>query len=88
MTKIDVLELLREMIWVVIKISAPVLITALVVGTLISLIQALTQIQEATLSFIPKALAIGIVLLLFFPFMLENLQMLSDKLFDKIINLT
>ncbi len=88
MTSIEVLEFLREMIWVIIKISAPVLVTALVVGTIVSLIQALTQIQEATLSFIPKALSIGIVLLLFFPFMLESIQKLSDKIFDKIMNLT
>ncbi len=88
MTNIEVLDFLREMIWVVIKISAPALVTALVIGTVVSLIQALTQIQEATLSFIPKALGIGLVLLISFPFMLESIQKLSTKVFDKIMNLT
>lgn len=53
--------LMRETVWTAILISAPTLVTALVVGLAIGLLQALTSIQELTLTFVPKLLAIGIV---------------------------
>ena len=58
MTPEAVLGLAREALWVTIAVGAPALLAALVVGVLISLVQALTQIQENTLSFLPKLLAI------------------------------
>ncbi|PIP00799.1 Flagellar biosynthetic protein FliQ [uncultured Pleomorphomonas sp.] len=70
----EVLDLARTAIWVTIKIAAPVMLTGLAVGFVVSLFQALTQIQEQTLAFIPKILSIFIVLLLTLPFMADSLS--------------
>jgi flagellar biosynthetic protein FliQ len=65
----EVLDIGRDAIWLTIQLSAPVLIVGLVVGVAIGLMQALTQIQEATLVYAPKIVAIFISLLLFLPLM-------------------
>jgi flagellar biosynthetic protein FliQ len=70
----EVLDLARTAIWVTIKIAAPVMLVGLAVGFVVSLFQALTQIQEQTLAFIPKILSIFIVLLLTLPFMADSLN--------------
>ncbi len=64
MTETDVLDISAEMIWVIIKCSAPLLLVSLVVGLIISIFQTVTSIQEQTLTFVPKLLAIFIMLLL------------------------
>lgn len=87
MESAEVLEVLRDSIYVLIIISAPIMITALVVGLIIALIQALTQIQEATLTFVPKVLAMLLVLVLTMPFMIEQLTGLNNRLFEKIVNI-
>jgi len=69
MTGAEVLDVGRDAIWLTIQLSAPVLIVGLVVGVGIGLMQALTQIQEATLVYAPKIVAIFISLLIFLPFM-------------------
>jgi flagellar biosynthetic protein FliQ len=75
------LELVRHAIQLALLVSAPLLATALIVGLVVSLIQAVTQIQEQTLSFIPKLLAIGLVLVLTLPWMLRQLvQFLVETL--------
>ena len=56
-----IVDLLRQMLWMSIVLSAPVLLTALVVGLIIGLLQAVTSIQEQTLSFVPKIVAIGVI---------------------------
>jgi flagellar biosynthetic protein FliQ len=65
----EVLDVARDAIWLTIQLSAPVLIVGLVVGVGIGLLQALTQIQEATLVYAPKIVAIFIALLIFLPLM-------------------
>jgi flagellar biosynthetic protein FliQ len=65
----EVLDVGREAIWLTIQLSAPILIVGLVVGVAIGLMQALTQIQEATLVYAPKIIAIFVALLLFLPLM-------------------
>ncbi len=65
----EVLDIGRDAIWLTIQLSAPVLIVGLVVGVGIGLFQALTQIQEATLVFAPKIVAIFVSLLIFLPLM-------------------
>lgn len=65
----QVLDIAREGIWVMILISAPMMIVGLVVGVVIALFQALTQIQEMTLVFVPKIIAIFVTMLLTLPFM-------------------
>lgn len=69
-----VLELARDTIMVLLKIAAPVLMAGLAVGLVISLFQALTQIQEATLTFVPKVLVVFMTLFLVLPFMMHNLM--------------
>ncbi len=85
MTDLDLTNLLSEGMMVMLKLSGPPLMVALAVGMLISVLQAITQIHEATLAFVPKALAIGITLLLLGPFMLATLSGYTRMLFDRII---
>ncbi len=87
MESAEILEVVRDSIYVLIIISAPIMITALVVGLIIAVVQALTQIQEATLTFVPKVLAMLLVLVLTMPFMLEQLTGLNDRLFEKIVHI-
>jgi flagellar biosynthetic protein FliQ len=84
----EVLEIGREAIWVSIQIGAPVMGVALVVGLAISLVQALTQIQEMTLTFVPKILVIFLSLLIFLPFMLSTLTAFTERLADRIAGLS
>lgn len=79
-----VLDVARESIFVMIKIGAPVMIVALVIGVAIALIQALTQMQEMTLSFVPKILAIFVTILLSLPFMTNTLLEFGEGLFRQI----
>ena len=65
----EVLDVGREAIWLTLQLSAPVLIVGLVVGVGIGLLQALTQVQEATLVYAPKIVAIFVSLLVFLPLM-------------------
>jgi flagellar biosynthetic protein FliQ len=65
----EVLDVGRDAIWLTIQLAAPVLIIGLVVGVGVGLLQALTQVQEATLVFAPKILAVFLGLLVFLPFM-------------------
>jgi flagellar biosynthetic protein FliQ len=65
----EVLDIGRSALWLTIQLSAPMLIVGLVVGVVIGLFQALTQIQEATLVFAPKIVAVFVSLLIFLPIM-------------------
>jgi len=69
------------------KLCAPVLVTALVVGLVISLLQSVTQVQEATLSFVPKALAVGVVLLVTGHWMIAEVVSFTEELFARIPSL-
>ncbi|MBF0144238.1 MAG: flagellar biosynthesis protein FliQ [Magnetococcales bacterium] len=79
-----VLELVLNALKVALLISAPMLLTALVVGIVISLFQSVTQIQEMTLTFIPKILATFLALSLTMPWMVQTLMDYFRDLFDKI----
>lgn len=81
----EVLDLARTAIWVTIKIAAPVMLAGLAVGFVVSLFQALTQIQEQTLAFIPKILSIFIVLMLTLPFMADSLNSFMSTLAEWIV---
>lgn len=82
----DVLEIVREAIIVTLKMGAPVMLIGLSVGLVISLAQALTQIQEMTLAFIPKILVIFLSLLMLGPFMLSTLTVFSQQLAARIVS--
>lgn len=87
MNAVEVIDVGREAIWVMLKMGAPILIIGLVVGLAISLIQALTQIQEMTLSFVPKIIVIFVSLLLLLPFMLSELVYFTEGLMDRVVAL-
>lgn len=82
----EVLDVSRDAIMVTLKIGVPVMLVALIVGLVVSLFQALTQIQEMTLSFIPKMIAIFLSLLLLMPFMSSTLTTFTNGLTDRIIH--
>lgn len=84
MSPADVLEIVRSAIIVTLKIGAPVMLTGLVVGLVISLFQALTQIQEMTLAFVPKIIVIFLSLILLGSFMLNTLILFSQDMFSRI----
>lgn len=86
MNEIEVLDISREAIFTLIKVVTPVLLVALFVGLVVGIFQALTQIQEMTLAFVPKILGVFITLILLFPFMFNQMRTLSESLFDKIVN--
>jgi flagellar biosynthetic protein FliQ len=69
------------------KLSAPILLTALVVGFAISLLQSITQIQEVTLSFVPKAAAVGVALLVTGHWMISEIVGFTHRIFDMIPSL-
>ena len=87
MESVDIINVVRDGIKVLMLVSAPMMITALVVGLSVSLLQALTQIQEMTLTFVPKITAMFIVMMLAFPYMLQSLQDFTDELFVRIENI-
>ncbi|MCH8000336.1 MAG: flagellar biosynthesis protein FliQ [Proteobacteria bacterium] len=87
MNAADVMEVSREAVVVMLKIGSPVLLLALTVGLVISLFQALTQMQEMTLTFVPKALVIVVSLMVFLPFMLGVLVTFTEGLMDRIVAL-
>ena len=88
MNEIEIIDFTREAIMLTIKIAAPVMIVGLVVGVIISLIQALTQVQEMTLSFVPKIMAIFFTIFLLFPMMNAALIAFTHKIADKIVGMS
>jgi flagellar biosynthetic protein FliQ len=84
MTAPEVLDLGREAIWVLVQAAAPAMLVALVIGTAIGLLQALTQIQESTLVFVPKILAVFVAIVIFMPFMGAALYGLTETIFARI----
>lgn len=84
MNPADLIDFGRETIWLMIKLAAPPMVVGLIVGTVVSLIQTLTQIQEQTLAFIPKILSIFVAILIFMPFMGQALQMFWIEIANRI----
>jgi flagellar biosynthetic protein FliQ len=77
-------QISREAIYVLMMVSAPILLIALFVGLGISLLQALTQIQESTLTFVPKILVIYLSMLVIMPYMLTKLSVFMDHIIQYI----
>ena len=81
----EVATALRETLWVVLKLGGPPLVAALAVGIVVSLFQAVTQVNEATLVFLPKVLVIGGMLALLGPFMAATLTDFTHTLMDRLL---
>ena len=84
MTQVDVLEIAQGALWVILKVSGPIMMAGLLIGLLIALFQALTTIQEMTLTFVPKIIVIFVAIVVFLPFMMTSVIEFSMTLFDRI----
>ncbi|MEQ1769972.1 MAG: flagellar biosynthesis protein FliQ [Devosia sp.] len=81
----QVLDIARDGIWVLIIVSAPMMLVGLAVGVVIALFQALTQIQEMTLVFVPKIVAIFVTMIIALPFMGATLSGFMTRVADMIV---
>jgi flagellar biosynthetic protein FliQ len=81
----EALDLAREATWVLVVMAGPVMLVGLIVGVVIGIFQALTQIQEATLVFVPKILSIFAAVILLLPFMAAAMQGLMADIVQRII---
>ncbi|GIX22638.1 MAG: flagellar export apparatus protein FliQ [Gammaproteobacteria bacterium] len=84
MTPEDAIELMRQALWMLLLVSAPLLLSALFVGLLVGMFQAATQINEMTLSFIPKIVVVFLMLLVAGPWLLQSMIDFSRRLFMEI----
>jgi flagellar biosynthetic protein FliQ len=84
MTGAEVIDIARDGVFTLLLVSSPMLLVALIVGVAISLLQALTQIQEMTLAFVPKILAVFITFLIALPFMGDLLQGYMARIAERI----
>lgn len=84
MNEADALDIAQAAIWTVIVASGPAVLAAMVVGVAIAFIQALTQVQEITLTFVPKILAIMVTVAISAPFIGAQISIFSDIVFSRI----
>lgn len=87
MNQTEIIETVREAILIALQLGAPIMIVGLVVGVTIALFQALTQIQEITLVFVPKIIAIFLAIFVFFPGMATILVAFMQTLADRMVSL-
>lgn len=81
----EALDLARESMWVLVIMAGPIMIVGLIVGVAVGLLQALTQIQEATLVFVPKILSIFVAVIVLLPFMAATMSGLMNTIVQLII---
>ena len=86
MNDAQVIEIAQQALFITMQVSTPVLIVGLVVGVAIALLQALTQIQEITLVFVPKIMAIFFSMMFFLPWMMNTLVVFMETLADTIVS--
>ncbi len=84
MNGLEVLDFGRDALWTTVIMCAPAMIAGLVVGLVIAFFQALTQVQEMTLVFVPKIIAIFVALLIFLPLMGATLAAFANQIFTRI----
>ncbi|MBU1701710.1 MAG: flagellar biosynthesis protein FliQ [Candidatus Eisenbacteria bacterium] len=84
MTVTEAIELFKHTLWLALLMSAPMLLFGLVTGLIVSVFQAVTQIQEMTLTFIPKILAVVLSLFLFLPWMVHKMMDFTIELFSNL----
>ncbi len=87
MNEAELLDILRDGVETALMIIAPPVLSALIVGVGISLLQALTSLQEQTIAFIPKIVAVFVSLIFFMPFMLHTLTEFTMRLADRIVSM-
>ncbi|ACP24098.1 MULTISPECIES: flagellar biosynthesis protein FliQ [Sinorhizobium/Ensifer group] len=84
MNEADALDIVQAAIWTVIVASGPAVLAAMVVGVVIAFIQALTQVQEMTLTFVPKILAVMVTAAISAPFVGAQISIFTDIIFSRI----
>ncbi|MDP9590452.1 flagellar biosynthetic protein FliQ [Shinella sp. AETb1-6] len=84
MNEADALDIAQSAIWTVVVASGPAVLAAMLVGVVIAFIQALTQVQEMTLTFVPKILAIMVTLAISAPFIGAQISIFTDLVFSRI----
>ena len=87
MNETMVIEIGTEAMWVILKVSGPIMMAGLGIGLIIALFQALTTIQEMTLTFVPKILVIFATVIIMLPYMLANLTEFTISLFERMVTL-
>jgi flagellar biosynthetic protein FliQ len=87
MTDSAIMDIVLQTMLIAAKLSAPMLVTSLVVGFAISLFQSVTQIQEQTLSFVPKVAAVGVAILITGNWMLHSLEAFTQEMFQRVPDL-
>lgn len=85
MAQVDIISVMQEAVYTVLLVSAPLLGVGLLVGVIVSIFQATTQINEQTLSFVPKLIAILVTLLLTFGWMMTTMSEFTERLFNFIL---
>ena len=84
MNESDIIEISQGALWVVLLTAGPIMGSGLLIGLIIALFQALTTIQEMTLTFVPKIIVIFVAIVVFLPFMMTTVLEYSVTLFDRI----
>jgi len=87
MNETAVMEIGREALWVVLMTAGPIMLAGLLIGLVIALFQALTTIQEMTLTFVPKIIVIFLAIMVFLPYMMTEVVEFSRTLFDRMVAL-
>lgn len=87
MSEAEAAGAVRDALWLLVKLGGPLLVAALVVGLLVSLLQAVTQINEPTLVFLPKLLVLGGAMAILGPFMVDQLGGFTQTLMDRMISI-
>ncbi|MBT3557176.1 MAG: flagellar biosynthesis protein FliQ [Rhodospirillales bacterium] len=88
MNRTDVLDIGREALTVILMTAGPIMGAGLLIGVAIALFQALTTIQEMTLTFVPKILVIFTALIVFLPYMMNTVIEFSERMYDRMIGLS
>ena len=87
MDQVAVVSIGREALEVILLTSGPILLSGMVIGLIIALFQALTTIQEMTLTFVPKIVVIFVALIVFLPFMMTEVIEFAQSLFDRVVSM-
>lgn len=88
MTEDVILDVFREALMLAIKLAGPLLLISMIVGLVIAILQAATQVHEQTLTFVPKALTIVVLLLLLAPMMITSCTEFVEHIFDIIVQIS
>lgn len=88
MTTSQISEVMHAAMMAALKLSAPILLVSILLGLVVSIFQAATQIHEQTLTFVPKLVAIGLILLILGPWMMETMNDFTLYIFDMITKLS